>query len=147
MTETGHCWKKHTNITPTHRGRVGEYYTSWRTRWSGGWRGEEPQQMRQNFILQTTKCVCTIGTQHKPSVWIIHIFMTKSIGLVQIWSYVVHRCRKTSKNVTASLKLHLKVFYSQCVDKPTRCNTSYEWSLLSINWLYMFRTITSPPSV
>ena len=34
----------------------------------------------------------------------------------------------------------------QCVDKPTRCNTSYEWSLLSINWLYMFRTITSPSS-
>ena len=34
----------------------------------------------------------------------------------------------------------------QCVDKPTRCNTSYEWSLLPINWLYMFRTITSPSS-
>ena len=33
------------------------------------------------------------------------------------------------------------------VDKPTRCNTSYEWSLFSINWLYMFRTITSPSSV
>ena len=34
----------------------------------------------------------------------------------------------------------------QCVDKPTRCNTSYGWSLLSINWLYMFQTITSPSS-
>ena len=34
----------------------------------------------------------------------------------------------------------------RCVDKPTRCNTSYEWSLLSINWLYIFRTITSPSS-
>ena len=34
----------------------------------------------------------------------------------------------------------------QCVDKPTRCNTSYECSLLSNNWLYMFRTITSPSS-
>ena len=33
-----------------------------------------------------------------------------------------------------------------CVDKPTRCNTSYEWSLSFIIWLYMFRTITSPSS-
>ena len=33
-----------------------------------------------------------------------------------------------------------------CADKPTRCNTSYEWSSLSINWLYMFRTIASPSS-
>ena len=36
--------------------------------------------------------------------------------------------------------------FTLCVDKPTRCNTSYEWPLLSINWLYMFRTITSPSS-
>ena len=34
----------------------------------------------------------------------------------------------------------------QCVDKPTRCNTSYKRSLLSTNWLHMFRTITSPSS-
>ena len=34
----------------------------------------------------------------------------------------------------------------QYVDKPTRCNTCYEWILLSTNWLYMFRTITSPTS-
>ena len=34
-----------------------------------------------------------------------------------------------------------------CVHKPTRCNTSYEWSVLFIIWLYMFRTITSPSSV
>ena len=34
----------------------------------------------------------------------------------------------------------------QCVDKPTRCNTSYELSLFSIIWLYMFGTITSPSS-
>ena len=33
-----------------------------------------------------------------------------------------------------------------CLDKPTRCNTSYAWSLLSINWIYIFRTITSPSS-
>ena len=33
-----------------------------------------------------------------------------------------------------------------CVDKPTRCNTSYEWSLFSIIWLYMFRTIANPSS-
>ena len=40
----------------------------------------------------------------------------------------------------------LRTLYLQCVDKPTRCNTSYEWSLLSINRLHMFRTITSPSS-
>ena len=34
----------------------------------------------------------------------------------------------------------------QRTDKPTICNTSYERSLLFINWLYMFRTITSPSS-
>ena len=34
----------------------------------------------------------------------------------------------------------------RCVDKTTRYNTSYEWTLLSINWLYMFRAITSPSS-
>ena len=34
----------------------------------------------------------------------------------------------------------------ECIDKPTRCNTSYEWSLLFINRLCMFRTITSPSS-
>ena len=34
----------------------------------------------------------------------------------------------------------------QCVYKPTRCNGSYEWSLFSIIWLYMFRTIASPSS-
>ena len=44
------------------------------------------------------------------------------------------------------LPLYAPCIMFQCVDKPTRCNTSYEWSLLSINWLYMFRTITSPSS-
>ena len=44
------------------------------------------------------------------------------------------------------LPLYVPCIMFQCVDKPTRCNTSYEWSLLSINWLYMFRTITSPSS-
>ena len=33
-----------------------------------------------------------------------------------------------------------------CADKPTRCNTSYEWYLLFIIWFNMFRTITSPSS-
>ena len=42
------------------------------------------------------------------------------------------------------LTLYVPSIMFQCVDKPTRCNTSYEWSLLTINWLYMFRTITSP---
>ena len=44
------------------------------------------------------------------------------------------------------LRRRLSTKLYQCVDKPTRCNTSYEWSLLSINWLHMFRTITSPSS-
>ena len=33
-----------------------------------------------------------------------------------------------------------------CLGKSTNCNTSYEWSLLFINWLYLFGTITSPSS-
>ena len=45
-----------------------------------------------------------------------------------------------------NLKLYVPCIMFRCVDKPTRDNTSYEWSLLSINWLYMFRTITSPSS-
>ena len=48
--------------------------------------------------------------------------------------------------VYVNLLLYVPWNMFQCVDKPTRCNTSYEWSLLSIIWLYMFRTITSPPS-
>ena len=43
-------------------------------------------------------------------------------------------------------KLYVPCIMFQCVDKPTRCNAPYEWSLLSINWLYMFWTITSPSS-
>ena len=45
-----------------------------------------------------------------------------------------------------SLTVYVPCVMFQCVDKPKRRNTSYEWSLLSINWLYMFRTITSPLS-
>ena len=45
-----------------------------------------------------------------------------------------------------NLTLYVPCIIFQCVDKPTRCNTSYEWSLLFIIWLYMFRTITSPSS-
>ena len=44
------------------------------------------------------------------------------------------------------LKLYVPCIMFQCVDKPTRCNTSYEWSLLSIIWLYLYRTINSPSS-
>ena len=40
--------------------------------------------------------------------------------------------------------LYVPCIMFQCVDKPTRCNTSYDWSLLSIIWLYIFRTIASP---
>ena len=47
---------------------------------------------------------------------------------------------------SANLTLYVPCIMFQCVDKPTRCNTYYEWSLLSINWLYMFRTISSPSS-
>ena len=46
----------------------------------------------------------------------------------------------------ADLTLYISCIIFQCVGKPTRCNTSYEWSLLFIIWLYMFRTITSPSS-
>ena len=44
------------------------------------------------------------------------------------------------------LTLYVLCIILKCVDKPTRCNTSYEWSLFFIIWLYMFRTITSPSS-
>ena len=44
------------------------------------------------------------------------------------------------------LMLYVSCIMLQYVDKLTRCNTSYEWSLLFIIWLYMFRTITSPSS-
>ena len=49
-------------------------------------------------------------------------------------------------NFIYNLTLYIPCIMFQCVDKPTRCNTSYEWSLLSINWLCMFRTVTSPSS-
>ena len=45
-----------------------------------------------------------------------------------------------------NLTLYVPCIMFQCVDKPTRWSSSYEWSLLSIIWLYMFRTITSPSS-
>ena len=47
---------------------------------------------------------------------------------------------------TSILTLYVPYIILKCVDKPTRCSTSYEWSLFSIIWLYMFRTITSPSS-
>ena len=52
----------------------------------------------------------------------------------------------TLDNEAIFLTLYVPCIMFQCVDKPTRCITSYERSLLSINWLYMFRTITSPSS-
>ena len=48
--------------------------------------------------------------------------------------------------VSAGKMVSDKKSWKECVDKPTRCKTSYEWSLFSIIWLYMFRTITSPLS-
>ena len=45
--------------------------------------------------------------------------------------------------VKVELSHKRKTFQTQCVDKPTRYNSSYEWSLLSINWLYIFLTISS----
>ena len=45
-----------------------------------------------------------------------------------------------------NLTLYVPCIILQCVDKPTRCNTSYKWSLFFIIWLYMFRIITSPSS-
>ena len=52
----------------------------------------------------------------------------------------------SSERSSFNLTLYVPRIMFQCVDKPTRCNTSYEWSLLSIIWLYMFRIITSPSS-
>jgi hypothetical protein len=48
-------------------------------------------------------------------------------------------------NINYKFILHIHIMF-HCVDKPMICNISYEWSLLSIHWLYMFRTITSPSS-
>ena len=50
------------------------------------------------------------------------------------------------KTLRINLTLSVPCIILQCVNKPTRCNTSYEWSLFFIIWLYMFRTITSPSS-
>ena len=47
---------------------------------------------------------------------------------------------------TDNLTLYVPCIILQSVDKPTRCNTSYEWSLFCIIWLYLFWTITSPSS-
>ena len=49
-------------------------------------------------------------------------------------------------NWVPDLTLYVPCIVFQCVDKPTRFNTSYECPSLSINWLYMFRTTTSPSS-
>ena len=44
---------------------------------------------------------------------------------------------------TLSLTLYVPCIILQCVDKPTKCTDSNEWSLFLIIWLYMFRTVTS----
>ena len=73
----------------------------------------------------------------------------------QVFGAAPRGCRLSELQQTAltlyfdsnfSLTLYIPFIVFQCVNKPTRCNISYEWSLLSINWLYMFRTITSPSS-
>ena len=60
----------------------------------------------------------------------------------------VHRSCNVAGTRTAGVLIGTQIYWGeankQCVDKPTRCNTSYEWSLFSIMWLYIFRTITSP---
>ena len=60
--------------------------------------------------------------------------------------YMEHVLSVWGKNWKTNLTLYVPCIMFQCVDKPTRCSTSYEWSLLSINWLYTFQTITSPSS-
>ena len=55
---------------------------------------------------------------------------------------LLHLKTLTNKHLT----LYVSCIMFQCVDKLKRCDTSYEWSLLSIIWLYMFRTITWPSS-
>ena len=83
------------------------------------------------------------------------IFWLQKEEMKQNWRKWLTRFRNcySSWNFTsviATRKINLTLYVSyiafQCVDKPTRCSTSYEWSLLFIIWLYMFRTITSPSS-
>ena len=63
-----------------------------------------------------------------------------SVSLRALLGALVKRCKfLPSRESNMSIIL-------QCVDKTTRCSTSYEWSLLSTIWLCMFRTITSPSS-
>ena len=47
---------------------------------------------------------------------------------------------------TFNLTLSVPWIILRCVDKATRYNTSYEWSLFATIWLYMFRTVTSSSS-
>ena len=57
-----------------------------------------------------------------------------------------HRVRRGRIQRHKTLSYYVQCIILQSIDKPTRCNTSYEWSLFSIIWLYMFRTTTSPSS-
>ena len=53
---------------------------------------------------------------------------------------------KTSEIWQSDLTLYVPWIMFRCVDKPTRCSASYERTLLSTDWPYMFWTITSPSS-
>ena len=78
---------------------------------------------------------------------ITYICTSPEFSLGIKWLIVKIRAHLNSNNLqSTNLKLYVPCIMFQCVDKPTRCNTSYEWSLLSIIWLYTFRTITSPTS-
>ena len=74
-----------------------------------------------------------------------------------IWLFICWIGSKFSKIFEVNIRIlnvRLQVLFNvvctviilQCVDKPTRYNTSYGWSLFSIIWLYMFWTTTSPSS-
>ena len=66
-----------------------------------------------------------------------------------LWAYFLvfqEVGEQRNTNEGSNSMLYVPCIILQCVDEPTRCNTSYELSLFSIILLYMFRTITSPSS-
>ena len=63
-----------------------------------------------------------------------------------VMSYLKTMYQHFIKGTNHISTLYVPCIMFQCVDKTKRCNTFYEWSLLFIIWLYMFRTITSPSS-
>ena len=76
-----------------------------------------------------------------PSVRMASYISAAPAGLIFVKFHIYGILKKICRKIPDLFKI-----WKQCVDKPTRCNNSYEWTLLFINWLYMFRTITSSSS-